>query len=529
MKITKISLQNFRAYEEPFELDLGGGKNLLLHGENGAGKSSLYFAMRRFFEERGGLIADHRNHFADSSRSSYVRLHVKGPDSSGVEYDEDVWWDDPDGHPLALPKDPDTAPITKELRALLVDAARRSGFLDYRAMLKTNLLAKPIPRTSRIEIVHETIYGADREGLEAQLFDVATWVILDGVRVTTAGGGESTIGCLIRDVWRTRPMDRYKKTFQRANAATTAFNQAFAAVLPELEKKVAEFLDYFDKHGLTVKFDPISIQWDKATLALDGAVLVPEITFRGKPFDEHHRDLNEARLSALAICLFLAGVLLSDNDYTNPAYPRFLFLDDALIGLELQNRLPLLHILARDEFKHYQIFLLTHDRVWFDLARGHLSEEANWLHYELLADEDTGKLIPRLESCESDLERAKAHLANRDLMAAAVYARAAFEWKLRNVCEKHGIKVSYKQDLKQIGAGDLWDGIVARQRKREEVKKSTPNLSDFISKQLEKDVQTMRSTVLNQLSHSGAPGLVSAEVAAAIATVEAVHRHKFSK
>ena len=32
MKITKISLQGFRAFDEPFELDLDGGKNLLLHG-----------------------------------------------------------------------------------------------------------------------------------------------------------------------------------------------------------------------------------------------------------------------------------------------------------------------------------------------------------------------------------------------------------------------------------------------------------------------------------------------------------------
>ena len=32
MKITRISLQSFRAFDEPFDLDLAGGKNLLLHG-----------------------------------------------------------------------------------------------------------------------------------------------------------------------------------------------------------------------------------------------------------------------------------------------------------------------------------------------------------------------------------------------------------------------------------------------------------------------------------------------------------------
>lgn len=57
MKITKISVQSFRAFDEPFELDLDGGRNLLLHGENGSGKSSIYVALKRFFEERGDDIA----------------------------------------------------------------------------------------------------------------------------------------------------------------------------------------------------------------------------------------------------------------------------------------------------------------------------------------------------------------------------------------------------------------------------------------------------------------------------------------
>jgi len=78
VKITRISFQNFRAYDEPFQLDLSGGKNLLLHGENGAGKSSQYSAIRRLFEERGSEVAGFRNKFADVSRASFVQLHIKG-------------------------------------------------------------------------------------------------------------------------------------------------------------------------------------------------------------------------------------------------------------------------------------------------------------------------------------------------------------------------------------------------------------------------------------------------------------------
>jgi len=264
-------------------------------------------------------------------------------------------------------------------------------------------------------------------------------------------------------------------------------------------------------------------------MELKGAELTPQVMFRGKAIPGHHQFLNEARLSALATCLFLAGVLLSDNDYTNPAYPRFLILDDALIGLELQNRLPVLRILKSEAFKNYQIFLLTHDRVWFDLARGELPEKNGWLHKELLADETTGKLIPKQRSSESDLERAKSQLANADLKAGAVYARSAFEWKLRNVCEKHGIKISFKSDADKIGTGVLWDGIILRQREREGQKEKGAQVQDFVPAALETAVETMRSTVLNRLSHAGASGLVAQEVATAIQTVEKILLHPFPK
>jgi hypothetical protein len=334
---------------------------------------------------------------------------------------------------------------------------------------------------------------------------------------------------LIRRVWELRPAHRYKRDLEPANSSANAFNAAFNAILPQLEYKLTDFLSYFDNHQLSIKFQPVSLAWDARTLELTGAELVSKMVFRGLDVTNHNDFLNEARLSALAICLFLAGVVLSDNDYANPSYPRFLLLDDALVGLELQNRLPVLRILTSNDFKNYQIVLLTYDRVWFDLARGHLREKDGWLHEELLADEGSGRLVPRLKPAYTDLEIAKKHLANADLRAAAVYARSAFEWKLRKVCENHGIKIPFKADRENIGAGVLWDGIILRQREREEQRAKGSSVSDLVPTGLETAVETMRSTVLNRLSHTGTAGLVQAEVAAAITTVGAVLEHQFPK
>ena len=49
MKLTQIQLRDFRAFAGELNLSLPEGCNLLLHGENGSGKSSLSCALREFF------------------------------------------------------------------------------------------------------------------------------------------------------------------------------------------------------------------------------------------------------------------------------------------------------------------------------------------------------------------------------------------------------------------------------------------------------------------------------------------------
>ena len=51
MRITEIEIKNFKAFYGNYRINLRkSGKNLLVYGENGSGKSSLYFALKLFLE-----------------------------------------------------------------------------------------------------------------------------------------------------------------------------------------------------------------------------------------------------------------------------------------------------------------------------------------------------------------------------------------------------------------------------------------------------------------------------------------------
>jgi len=119
---------------------------------------------------------------------------------------------------------------------------------------------------------------------------------------------------------------------------------------------------------------------------------------------------------------------------------------------------------------------------------------------------------------------AEKHLQAGDLMACAIYIRACFERRMKNVCHGYGVKIGYKPDPKDVKTDDLWRGIVDRQQERQRNGKR-----NFIDPTLISEVETIRSTVLNRLSHSGAPGLVTREVQFALETVKKLQQHEFTK
>ena len=78
MKIQSIEITNYKAFLGKHTLNIGG-KNVFIYGENGSGKSSLYYALKDFFQSSNESIgfAPLENIFIKEAQRGSGKIEVK--------------------------------------------------------------------------------------------------------------------------------------------------------------------------------------------------------------------------------------------------------------------------------------------------------------------------------------------------------------------------------------------------------------------------------------------------------------------
>jgi len=465
-RIKKISISGYRAFPpykpKSLEIDLGDtGTNLLLYGENGSGKTSLFRALRDLFDTslEARDYATVRNIFHQDEDDAVVVALTSGTPS---EYR----WEIDEPHP-------------KTTGDSFHAFARTCLFLEYRDLLQTNF-------------VHRT--GAPN------LFDLLVKVVLPELPAPTI-----PLKAAHQGMRKAIPSGEPTKiAILQANDSAEALRKSLEDNLPELVRETNRLLSALQPKTVIELTASTAITYNKQQSDYDGQTITLGVELNGKTVPEPQHFLNEARLTAIALAIYLAAARL-----TRSARPGIMVLDDVLIGLDLSNRIPLLQLL-QSEFADWQILLLTHDSTWYDMAASIL-DEGKWSFQRLHLGREpgTGHERPVHVNEKAYLETAEGFLLHGDFPAAGVYLRSAFEALLRDFSEEKRLHVPFKRELRELSSEDLWPGVKKWAPRNNGVSLISPALADKI--------EFCRRFILNPLCHDahGRPSKTETELALA--------------
>ena len=228
-------------------------------------------------------------------------------------------------------------------------------------------------------------------------------------------------------------------------------NSALQAILDTVSKDVGAF---YKKLHPKENIDEVRL-----TMVGDEGVEF-QYAFHGKQTQPPRKYLSESHLNSLGIVLFLANARLFNKQ------AKFFVFDDIVTSFDTGHRRRLLRLL-KEEFSDWQIILLTHEALWFDLIKKELAE-SGWLFKEVHSDDENGICLEQSAKSFRALinEKRLKHDVSNDL-------RKLMEATLKEISFALGVKVAFRfNDLNERRmSGELLSAL------RSTLNKHSPDLA----------------------------------------------------
>jgi len=281
MKIKKIEIRDYKAFYGTKEINVEG-KNLFVYGENGSGKSSLYYALKDFFQssiEDFNYVETENIFIEDANKGKGFIKVFFNPDKDGNTT--------PTGKEYSVTKTTKNTYTTGDTS--IRDAIKLKSFLTYKHLLDIHHIKK---------------------NDEIDLFDLLVKGVLKHFK-SVAITGNKELGELWTDFEKSvaKPLEgtAYNITRKKADvdgalqAFNTAFSKLFQAGSPENILKFAQpILDKFG-HNIEIELRYTNTRVKPDYNAYERNHVRISIKYLGKTISKPHVFLNEARLSAIAI------------------------------------------------------------------------------------------------------------------------------------------------------------------------------------------------------------------------------------
>lgn len=469
-EIDELKIQNFKFFpklDKPIKLD---GRHLLLFGENGSGKSSIYWAIYTLLEcSNKDDINEIKKYFDHTDDERLINVHIKHGTSDWVEPFIEITFKD--GSPPYKVSFTDTG-INGNTEAQ--ESNFSSDFINYRNLLSLynfahsedvdligffNYAVFPYVKFTDVKIGTKSVGGVTEDVFERNANKLFSLV--------TKGPKKNMKTKLAKDRF---PISK-EPEFGEYKNIVDGFIKGLEDLLTYIKTEGNDFLK--KELGFNFGFD-LTLDWErhlkpsKRNLNTNNELItfkrflnkitsIKNTDFSKHPFllteqifihpyfriwlsitdYENETDvvkkpqsfLNEARLTALGLSIRLAVLKRSLSE---DAKLKILVLDDLLISLDMSNREKVLNLIFGKYLAKYQILILTHDKIFFEFVKYFITQKSNlidWQICELYAGKgDTGGSYPvMIDGDFGYFEKAKKYFEAKDYTACALYIRKELE------------------------------------------------------------------------------------------------------
>ena len=367
--ISKITINGFKAFPKEFNLNLDG-KNLLMYGENGSGKSSIYYALHALLQSQ---CHDIKKYFNKNSDECIVNTMTATPvPKVSVKFENsDITYNiSENGYEESIQQP--TSPI-KDLngKCVFINHKFLFNFFSFRNSQYIDLFPVFIK-----DILPFTL-TTDKSRYISQIYDEIN------IGIQRKGKGKLIAYDYKHKIKKFNNEVKYIIDYINTNAPRTAtkiYNDFFRdSGAPNL-RIILNYLDnkdeiiqnnnsYWLRLGYRYEEEKIAGKLQKVKISNRLEILNPVITLS---IDEEKEDgsftpiakpqsyFNEAKLTAIVL-----SIRFSLLDTITAQDGRFLALDDMLISLDMSNRMKVIRYLLEDVAGKYKIYLFTHDRLFY--------------------------------------------------------------------------------------------------------------------------------------------------------------------
>lgn len=556
-KLKSIGICDFKCFSGSHTTSINiDAKNIMIYGENGSGKSSIFDALDNLFKLDGPQFND------DLSRPTCLRNRFSMGDSSGhitltfSDSYSDLVWNINDLRPDEV--------HYYRIRQL-------SRFINYKDIMRIHINNT---QNEYIDIFYSFVnfissYIETSPGSNHRIIDEWKEIIdqfknlSDGSVVEIISDNPELTNRLRfnEEAWidtdnslseRDQKVNASREFIVNYKSDLIDKLESFSSTLQNLcdiiNSRSNQILALFENGVeviLSVNFNRANIQ---SFTSINHIQVHLKAIYKGVRIENPSSFLNESRLTAISLSLFFAGILEttppgrtdSISDVPRNDVPRLLILDDPLIGLDMSHRINFLDALELlFPFENWQIALFTYDRPWYQIAKQRLNA-SKWIFNEIHMYRDDANETPILIIDNSHIERAQGFLRQGELKAAAVHVRTDFEMYMRALCERFRIKMVFTTQIQKIETSSFISALFGHKWSSlsREIKVSNDNTNgritsfkyetekiDIIPDDMKRDIETAFSWVLNPGVHSQISDLYLVDIEKSIRVLESLKSH----